>query len=413
MRRPKTTTSRRRLDSTTTSTTVSVNAFANGADSKTESTATSPTSSARASAQGSNSESSATVITSNVTEKTPSLVSFPPSPLPDEKSPSPLPKIRPSTALRRRLAPIIAGLIGGALLIIFLIGILILRGRWWGESEKNEDLEAYGIRQVPGTPVRFSYEDLRVATHDFSDALGKGGSGSVFKGVLRDGTHVAVKKLEKLDQDMSSFLAEVEAIGSINHFNLVRLIGFCAEKSSGLLVFEYMSKGSLGKWIFKNDQRFCLDWQTRTKVVLGIAKGLAYLHEDCQKRIIHFDIKPLNILLDTNFNAKICRITVKVDVYSFGIVLLEIVCARKNVDHSQPESESHLLRMLQEKAGEDRLIDIVKNLDDQYMQSDREEIIRMIKIAAWCLQDDPERRPLMSTVVKVLKGVMEVDSNIV
>ncbi|KAJ6769545.1 G-TYPE LECTIN S-RECEPTOR-LIKE SERINE/THREONINE-PROTEIN KINASE SD2-5 [Salix purpurea] len=223
MRRPKTTTSRRRLDSTTTSTTVSVNASANGADSKSESTATSPTSSARASAQGSNSESSATVITSNVTEKTPSLVSFPPSPLPDEKSPSPLPKIRPSTALRRRLAPIIAGLIGGALLIIFLTVILILRGRWWGESEKNEDLEAYGIRQVPGTPVR----------------------------------------------------------------------------------------------------------------------------------------------------------------------------------------------MLQEKAGEDRLIDIVKNLDDQYMQSDREEIIRMIKIAAWCLQDDPERRPLMSTVVKVLEGVMEVDSNIV
>ncbi|KAG5234648.1 G-type lectin S-receptor serine/threonine-protein kinase [Salix suchowensis] len=435
----KTTTSRRRLDSTTTSTTVSVNASANGADSKSESTATSPTSSARASAQGSNSESSATVITSNVTEKTPSLVSFPPSPLPDEKSPSPLPKIRPSTALRRRLAPIIAG----------LIVILILRGRWWGESEKNEDLEACDIRQVPGTPVRFSYEDLRVATYDFSDRLGKGGSGSVFKGVLRDGTHIAVKKLEKLDQDMSSFLAEVEAIGSIHHFNLVRLIGFCAEKSSGLLVFEYMSKGSLDNWIFKNDQRFCLDWQTRTKVVLGIAKGLAYLHEDCQKRIIHFDIKPLNILLDANFNAKICdfglselvdrdmsqvqtpnrgtpgyiapeccklpsgRITVKVDVYSFGIVLLEIVCARKNFDHSQPESESHLLRMLQEKAGEDRLIDIVKNLDDQYMPSDREEIIRMIKIAAWCLQDDPERRPLMSTVVKVLEGVMEVDSNIV
>uniref|UniRef100_A0A6N2KGX2 Protein kinase domain-containing protein n=1 Tax=Salix viminalis TaxID=40686 RepID=A0A6N2KGX2_SALVM len=182
----KTTTSRRRLDSTTTSTTVSVNASANGADSKSESTATSPTSSARASAQGSNSESSATVITSNVTEKTPSLVSFPPSPLPDEKSPSPSPKIRPR--------------------------------RWGGESEKNEDLEAYGIRQVPGTPVRFSYEDLRVATHDFSDTLGKGGSGSVFKGVLRDGTHVAVKKLEKLDQDMSSFLAEVEAIGSIQPF---------------------------------------------------------------------------------------------------------------------------------------------------------------------------------------------------
>ena len=372
-----------------------------------------------------------------------------PSPLPDEKTPSPLPKTRPNTTSRRRLAPIIAGVIGGALLIIFLIVILILRARWWEESEKNEDLEADDIRQVPGTPVRFSYEDLRVATHDFSETLGKGGSGSVFKGVLLDGTHVAVKKLDKLGQDMSSFLAEVEAIGSINHFNLVRLIGFCAEKSSGLLVFEYMNKGSLDKWIFKNDQGSCLDWQTRNKVVLGIAKGLAYLHEDCQKKIIHFDIKPLNILLDANFNAKICdfglselvdrdtsqvqtrtrgtcgyiapecyktppgRITVKVDVYSFGIVLLEIVCARRNLDHTQPESENHLLRMLQKKAEQDRLIDIVENLDDQYMQSDREEIIRMIKIAAWCLQDDPERRPLMSAVVKVLEGVMEVESNLV
>ncbi|KAL9347020.1 hypothetical protein Peur_061873 [Populus x canadensis] len=463
----KTTTPRRRSasESITTSTTVSANATANGADSTSESIATSPTSSVKASAKGSNSSSSAKVTTTSVTVKTLSPMAFPPSPLPDEKTPSPLPdektpspmpfppsplpKTRPNTTSRRRLAPIIAGVIGGALLIIFLIVILILRARWWEESEKNEDLEADDIRQVPGTPVRFSYEDLRVATHDFSETLGKGGSGSVFKGVLLDGTHVAVKKLDKLGQDMSSFLAEVEAIGSINHFNLVRLIGFCAEKSSGLLVFEYMNKGSLDKWIFKNDQGSCLDWQTRNKVVLGIAKGLAYLHEDCQKKIIHFDIKPLNILLDANFNAKICdfglselvdrdtsqvqtrtrgtcgyiapecckippgRITVKVDVYGFGIVLLEIVCARKNFDHTQPESENHLLRMLQKKAEQDRLIDIVENLDDQYMHCDREEITRMIKIAAWCLQDDPERRPLMSAVVKVLEGVMEVESNLV
>ncbi|KAJ6978523.1 PR5-like receptor kinase [Populus alba] len=478
----KTTTPRRRLssESTKTSTTVSVNATANGPDSTSESSATSPTSSVKASAKGSNSSSSATVITTNETvktlspmtvppspspdektpspmpfppspspeEKTPSPMPLPPTPLPDEKTPSRLPKTRPTS--RRRLAPIIAGVIGGALLIIFLIVTLILRARWWEEYEKNEDLEAdHDIRQVPGTPVRFSYEDLRVATHDFSDTLGKGGSGSVFKGVLPDGTHVAVKKLDKLGQDMSSFLLEVEAIGSINHFNLVRLIGFCAEKSSGLLVFEYMNKGSLDKWIFKNDQGSCLDWQTRNKVALGIAKGLAYLHEDCQKKIIHFDIKPLNILLDANFNAKICdfglselvdrdtsqvqtrtrgtcgyiapecwktppgRITVKVDVYSFGIVLLEIVCARRNFDHTQPESENHLLRMLQKKAEQDRLIDIVENLDDQSMQGDREEIIRMIKIAAWCLQDDPERRPFMSAVVKVLEGVMEVESNLV
>ncbi|KAJ6367474.1 hypothetical protein OIU78_000100 [Salix suchowensis] len=106
------------------------------------------------------------------------------------------------------------------------------------------------------------------------------------------------------------------------------------------------------------------------------------------------------------------RITVKVDIYSFGIVLLEIVCARRNVDESQPESAFHLLTMLQKKADQDRVKDIVENLD-AYKQSEREEITRMIKVAAWCLQDDPERRPLMSTVLKVLEGVMEVDSNLI
>uniref|UniRef100_B9H119 Protein kinase domain-containing protein n=1 Tax=Populus trichocarpa TaxID=3694 RepID=B9H119_POPTR len=106
------------------------------------------------------------------------------------------------------------------------------------------------------------------------------------------------------------------------------------------------------------------------------------------------------------------RITEKIDIYSFGIVLLEIVCARKNVDHSLPESDFHLVRMLQNKAEEYRLLDIVENVDE-CMQSDKEEMLRMIKIGAWCLQDDPERMPLMSTVVKILDGVMEVDTNLV
>ncbi|KAI9395676.1 hypothetical protein POPTR_004G014636v4 [Populus trichocarpa] len=296
-------------------------------------------------------------------------------------------------------------------------------------------------------PVRFSYQELYVATDNFNERLGRGGFGSVFKGKLGDGTQIAVKRLEKRGQGMSAFLAEAEAIGSLHHFNLVRLIGFCAEKSSRLLVFEYLSNGSLDNWIFTNVKKNFLDWQTRKKIILDIAKGLAYLHEDCRHTIIHLDVKPQNILLDSSFHAKIAdfglsklinrdmsqvqismrgtpgylapewrqplgRITVKVDIYSFGIVLLEIVCARRNADQSQPESAFHLLTMLQKKADhQDGVIDIVENLDE-YTRSDREEITRMIKVAAWCLQDDPERRPLMSTVLKVLEGVMEVDSNI-
>ncbi|XP_061978291.1 PR5-like receptor kinase [Populus nigra] len=370
----------------------------------------------------------------------------PPSPPPQvKKPPRPSPEIRPKTP--RSLVPIIAGVIGSVLLIISFVVIFILRARWRGQSEQDQqDVEDHHIKHVPGMPVRFSYQELYVATDNFNERLGRGGFGSVFKGKLGDGTQIAVKRLEKRGQGMSAFLAEAEAIGSLHHFNLVRLIGFCAEKSSRLLVFEYLSNGSLDNWIFMNVQRSFLDWQTRKKIILDIAKGLAYLHEDCRHTIIHLDVKPQNILLDSSFHAKIAdfglsklinrdmsqvqismrgtpgylapewrqplgHITVKVDIYSFGIVLLEIVCARRNADQSQPESAFHLLTMLQKKGDQDRVIDIVENLDE-YTRSDREEITTMIKVAAWCLQDDPERRPLMSTVLKVLEGVMEVDSNI-
>lgn len=185
-------------------------------------------------------------------------------------------------------------------------------------------------------------------------------------------------------------------------------------------------------------------WQTRKKIILDIAKGLAYLHEDCRQTIVHLDIKPQNILLDENFNAKVSdfglsklidkdesqvlitmrgtpgylapewsqpKVTVKVDIYSFGIVLLEIVTGRRNFDRTRAESSSHILGLLQKKGEEERLLDIVEILDED--MNNREEVERMIKIAAWCLQDDHTRRPPMSVVVKVLEGVMEVDSNII
>ncbi|CAL5394668.1 unnamed protein product [Camellia sinensis] len=344
---------------------------------------------------------------------------------------------------RKNLMAIIVGS-GSAVFVILFLSILT----FWMKSSNKAIIEddQYYIRQVPGMPVRFSNKELRVATRNFKEKLGGGGFGSVFKGVLQDGTEVAVKRLDKMGHAMREFLAEVETIGSIHHFNLVRLIGFSAEKSSCLLVYEYMINRSLDNWIFYRDQKPCLDWETRKKVIHGIAKGLAYLHEECRQRIIHLDIKPQNILLDENFNAKISdfglsklidrdesqvlttlrgtpgyiapecgqsRITVKVDIYSFGIVLLEIVSGRRNLDRSRSESSKHLLSLLQEKAEEDQLLEIVETLDDdEEVRDHREEMVRLIRIAAWCLQNDHTKRPLMSTVVKVLEGVMEVDPNI-
>ncbi|KAH7842386.1 hypothetical protein Vadar_004717 [Vaccinium darrowii] len=340
---------------------------------------------------------------------------------------------------RNRLIAIIAGS-GSAALVVFCLLILIFLPKF--SKTSTEDVEDY-IRRVPGMPVMFTHEEVRVATRDFTERLGGGGFGSVFKGVLPDGTEIAVKRLHKMGRAVREFLAEVETIGSIHHFNLVRLVGFSADKSC-LLVYEYMSHGSLDNWIFYGDRKPCLDWETRKKITLHIAKGLAYLHEECRQRIIHLDIKPQNILLDANFNAKISdfglsklvdredsqvlinlrgtpgyiapefghsRITIKVDIYSFGIVLLEIVSGRRNLDGTRLESSKHLLTLFQNKAREDQLLDIVDKLNEE-MPENREEMLRMIRTAAWCLQNDPTKRPLMSTVVKVLEGVMEVDPNI-
>ncbi|KAL7185287.1 hypothetical protein ACSBR2_027254 [Camellia fascicularis] len=312
------------------------------------------------------------------------------------------------------------------------------------KKQEFEDFDEFCVDQVPGMPTRFSYEKLRAMTNNFNHKLGEGGFGSVFQGTLSDGTNVAVKRLNGFGQVKKSFLAEVETIGSIHHVNLVRLIGFCAEKSYRLLVYEYMFNGSLDKWIFQRNQELTLGWQSRRKIIVDIAKGLAYLHEDCRQKIFHLDIKPQNILLDEYCNAKISDfglsklidkdqsqvvttlrgtpgylapewlnsiITEKVDVYSFGVVVLEMLCGRKNLDRSQPEEDMHLLSLFKRKAEAERLNDIVDKYNDE-MQLHGAEVVEIMRVAVWCLQSDFSKRPSMSVVVKVLEGSVDVESNL-
>ncbi|KAL6843221.1 hypothetical protein ACP4OV_026934 [Aristida adscensionis] len=327
--------------------------------------------------------------------------------------------------------------VGSAIAGFSVIAIFVCAIIWKRFNKDKEQL----LDGIPGTPKHFSFDELKVATNNFSLKLGGGGFGSVFKGKIGKET-IAVKRLEGVEQGMEEFLAEVKTIGRIHHHNLVRLVGFCAEKSHRLLVYEYLSNGSLDKWIFHKSSVFSLSWKTRHNIILAIARGLSYLHEECEEKIAHLDIKPQNILLDDKFSAKLSdfglskminrdqskvmtrmrgtrgylapewlgsKITEKVDIYSFGIVMIEIICGRENLDESQPEESIHLITLLQEKARSGQLFDLVdSNSNDMRLHMD--EVMEAMKLAMWCLQVDSIRRPLMSTVAKVLEGLMTLDA---
>ncbi|XP_057828669.1 G-type lectin S-receptor-like serine/threonine-protein kinase SD2-5 [Cryptomeria japonica] len=337
--------------------------------------------------------------------------------------------------------------IGIAIGCVFAVLFLVL-GAWKAKSGKcitgeksdqREDEDA--SRNWPaGLTFCFSFKELENATNNFSSKLGSGGFGSVYEGVLSDGTKIAVKRLDRAGQGTKEFKAEAETVGSIHHLNLVRLKGFCAEKSHRMLVYEYLPNGSLEKWIFPNhSDQFVLDWKTRSKVVLHIARGLVYLHEECEQRIIHFDIKPQNILLDEHFNAKVSdfglakltnreqsevitmlrgtpgymapellnmHITEKADIYSFGVMLVEIVSGKR----SRELTEFRLFSVLQMKAEEGRLTDLLDSRLQDEADVVKEEATKMLGVGMLCIQDDFLSRPAMSTVIRALEGTVELGS---
>lgn len=230
-------------------------------------------------------------------------------------------------------------------------------------KEDAHELDTEYLKNLTGLPTIFTYKNIETATGGFRKEIGKGGFGKVYEGKLSDGIPVAVKCLgDRAGQGQREFCAEVATISSINHSNLVSLRGLCVEGQHRILVYEFMANGSLDRWLFGSEKQ--LDWKTRYSIALGTARGLAYLHEDSRLCILHLDIKPQNILLDENFKAKVsdfgmakCMdrdiesrvvtqargtlgymapewfyelgITSKSDVFSYGMVLLEIISWRK------------------------------------------------------------------------------------
>ncbi|OVA20878.1 Protein kinase domain [Macleaya cordata] len=288
----------------------------------------------------------------------------------------------------------------------------------------------------------FTYKELEEATGGFKEELGKGAFGIVYKGVIQEmgsKNYIAVKKLDKVVQEgEKEFKTEVSVIGRTHHKNLVQLLGFCEEGQHRLLVYEFMSNSNLAKHLFEISKP---DWNQRIQIATCIARGLMYLHEECNTQIIHCDIKPQNILLDDNFTARISDfglakllmneqtrtrtgirgtkgyvapewfrntpVTVKVDVYSFGVMLLEIICCRKSVELELGEEEKAILTdWAYDCYREGKLQDLVENDGDA--MNDMRRLERLVMIAIWCIQEEPSLRPSMKKVLQMLEGVLDV-----
>nr|XP_027127192.1 cold-responsive protein kinase 1-like [Coffea arabica] len=309
------------------------------------------------------------------------------------------------------------------------------------------DDELSGIQNV----TLYTYKAMRIATDDFSptNKIGEGGFGSVYKGKLRSGQMAgqmaAIKVLStESRQGVREFLTEIQVISEIQHENLVKLYGCCVEGNHRILVYNYLEKNSLAKTLLDGDyNNIQFTWRIRTKICIGVARGLAYLHEEVRPHIVHRDIKASNILLDKDLTPKISdfglaklippnmthvstrvagtigylapeyairgQLTRKADIYGFGVLLIEIVSGRCNTNTRLPIEEQYLLERTWKLYERRELVGLVDTaLNGNF---DAEQACRYLKIGLLCTQDDPKLRPSMSSVVKMLTGKLDVDEH--
>ncbi|GLJ13190.1 hypothetical protein SUGI_0207130 [Cryptomeria japonica] len=314
---------------------------------------------------------------------------------------------------------VLAAAVAGICIIIIIfsvLGFLVWR-RKTKKSVKSKTEEDQFLENLPGLPPRFSYREMEEATDGFSRQLGAGAFGAVFEGKLPNGRKVAVKKLGNADQGHLQFRAEVATLGSINHVNLVRLYGFCADGTHRLLVYEYMSNVSLDRWLFQSpvdDSSSVLNWKRRYKIIHDTAQGLAFLHEKSRDRILHLDVKPQNILLDENFGAKLA---------DFGLAKLMdrsqsrafthirgTPGGRKNLVLSMPEEVQFFPCWAIKMIEEGKIMEVIDPKLGVLVGSECEQTERVIKIAFWCIQENERERPSMSQVMLMLEGHIKVEN---
>ncbi|XP_028787085.1 LEAF RUST 10 DISEASE-RESISTANCE LOCUS RECEPTOR-LIKE PROTEIN KINASE-like 2.5 [Neltuma alba] len=349
--------------------------------------------------------------------------------------------ITSQSTVARKLGMVIGTAVLPTTTVRFLWGIMFLsvlciykcRRRPLSMYENIEDF----IRLQNLNPLRYSYKDLETMTSGFKNKLGEGGFGTVYKGKLRSGYDVAVKMLGKSKANGQEFISEVATIGRIHHANVVRLVGFCVQRTKRALVYEFMPNGSLDKYIFSKEEGISLTLQKLHEISLGIAHGIAYLHHGCDVQILHFDIKPHNILLDDDFNPKISdfglarlyssddsvatltaargtigymapelfyknigRVSYKSDIYSFGMLLMEMASQRRNLNpHVEYSSQLYFPLWIYDQFDEEKDIEM-KDLTEE----EKNLAKKMFIVALWCIQLNPTDRPSMNKVIKMLEA---------
>ncbi|WVZ69187.1 hypothetical protein U9M48_018013 [Paspalum notatum var. saurae] len=356
------------------------------------------------------------------------------------------------------------------LLVLFLwykkcFGMML----WEKGSKDAPRIESFLQKQGASHPKRYTYQEVRRMTKSFAHKLGQGGYGAVYRGNLADGLEIAVKMLKDTEGDGEDFMNEVGSISRTSHVNIVSLLGFCLQGSKRALIYEYMPNGSLDRYTFASNSAEgdnTLSWDKLFDIVVGIARGLEYLHNGCNTRIVHFDIKPQNILLDQNFCpkisdfglAKLCRqkeskislvgargtidyiapevfsrnygaVSIKSDVYSYGMVILEMVGARKQIDGvfgSKWQKKVKTFALLPFALFLPRIqtgpnINSSSKYFPQWLHdnmhqfcgltntceiniSTLELVRKMITIGLWCIQFVLDDRPSMSKVLEMLES---------